>query len=770
MRFVLYPLLVFVGVAAVFALLVGFAAIVTYPTLPSLEALTEYRPKIPLRIYSADEQLIGEFGEERRALVKIAAVPEKMRQAIVSAEDERFYQHRGVDYQGVLRAAYSNFMSGASVQGASTLTMQVARNFFLSKEKTFARKFNEVLLALKIERNLSKDEILELYINQIYLGQRAYGFAAAAQTYFGKALPELNLAETAMLAGLPKAPSRDNPVANKKRAEARSHYVLRRMLELGFISDKEFDQAIKAQVVVEKEQREYAVPADYFAEMARQAVYERFQDEAYEQGFRVYTTLDTKHQKAAYEALRRGVYEYDRRHGYRGPERYINLPAQPTEADLAEILEGELENDELTPAVVLEVGPKSVKAHTKTGKSVEVSGEGLKFAQKALSDKAPPKQRIRRGAVLYLQQDDKDRWQIGQMPQVEAALISLDPNDGAVLSLVGGFDFNSSKFNHATQALRQPGSSFKPFIYSAALEKGFTAATIVNDAPLAFDAVQTGSEAWEPKNYEGNYSGPMRLRTALAKSKNLVSIRVLQAIGPQYAQDYITHFGFDPKLHPAYLTMALGAGSATPLQMAVAYSVFANGGYKILPNFIRRIEDPNGRVMFESKPPRAGESAERVIDSRNAFIMTTLMQDVVKYGTAARAAQLGRGDLAGKTGTTNEQVDAWFAGFQRNLVAVSWIGFDNPHSLGSKETGALAALPIWMAYMEQVLKGVPQAPFVAPDGVSAVNINPETGLRETDPQLGQIEYFYHENIPPLPDTGFVHGLTRALEEIRDQLF
>ncbi|HET6757119.1 MAG TPA: PBP1A family penicillin-binding protein, partial [Burkholderiales bacterium] len=616
----------FAGVAAVFALLVGFAAIVTYPTLPSLEALTEYRPKIPLRIYSADEQLIGEFGEERRALVKIAAVPEKMRQAIVAAEDERFYQHRGVDYQGALRAAYSNFMSGASVQGASTLTMQVARNFFLSKEKTFNRKFNEVLLAFKIERNLSKDEILELYINQIYLGQRAYGFAAAARTYFGKALPELNLAETAMLAGLPKAPSRDNPVTNKKRAEARSHYVLRRMLELGFISDREFDQAIKAQVVVEKEQREYAVPADYFAEMARQAVYERFQDEAYEQGFRVYTTLDTKHQKAAYEALRRGVYEYDRRHGYRGPERYVNLPAQPTEADLAEILEGELENDELTPAVVLEVGPKSVKAHTKTGKSVEVSGEGLKFAQKALSDKAPPKQRIRRGAVLYLQQDDKDRWQISQMPQVEAALISLDPNNGAVLSLVGGFDFNSSKFNHATQALRQPGSSFKPFIYSAALEKGFTAATIVNDAPLAFDAVQTGSEAWEPKNYEGNYSGPMRLRIALAKSKNLVSIRVLQAIGPQYAQDYITHFGFDPKLHPAYLTMALGAGSATPLQMAVAYSVFANGGYKILPNFIRRIEDPNGRVMFESKPPRAGESAERVIDSRNAFIMTTLMQ------------------------------------------------------------------------------------------------------------------------------------------------
>ena len=769
-RLIIFPLLVLAGLAAGAVLLVGFAAIVIYPTLPSLEVLTEYNPKIPLRIFSADGGLIGEFGEERRAVVKIDAVPERMRQAIIAAEDERFYQHGGVDYVGVLRAAYSNFISGGSVQGASTVTMQVARNFFLSKEKTLTRKFNEVLLAFKIERNLSKDQILELYINQIYLGQRAYGFAAAAQTYFAKSLPELNLAETATLAGLPKAPSRDNPIANKKRAEARSHYVLRRMFELGFISDKEFEAAMKTSVAVNKEIREYAVPADYFSEMVRQAVFDRFKEEAYEQGFSVYTTLDTKHQRAAYDALRKGVYEYDRRHGYRGPHRYLDLPAQAGEAALNEMLQDELESDELVPAVVLEASSKLVKAHTKNGRVVEVSGEGLKFAHRSLLDKAPAKQKIRRGAVIYLQKDGKERWEIAQMPNVEAALVSLDPNDGAVMSLAGGFDFNANKFNHATQALRQPGSSFKPFIYSAALEKGFTAATIVNDAPLAFDAIQTGSEAWEPKNYEGNYSGPMRLRTALAKSRNLVSIRVLQAISPQYAQDYITHFGFDPKLHPAYLTMALGAGSATPLQMAVAYSVFANGGYKISPYFIRRIEDSNGRVLFESKSPRAGESTERAIDARNAFIVTSLMQDVVKYGTAAKAAQLGRKDIAGKTGTTNEQVDAWFAGFQRNLVAVAWIGFDNPHSLGPKETGAQAALPIWMAYMEPVLKGVPEAPFVPPDGVAAVNINPETGLRETDPQLGQIEYFYHENIPPLPDAGFVQGLTRALEEIRDQLF
>jgi penicillin-binding protein 1A len=770
MKLLLYPAAALVGLAAAAVLLIGFAAIVVYPTLPSLEALTEYKPKIPLRIFSADGELIGEFGEERRALVKIEAVPERMRQAIIAAEDERFYEHGGVDYLGVLRAAYSNFMSGGSVQGASTVTMQVARNFFLSKEKTLTRKFNEVLLAFKIERNLSKDEILELYINQIYLGQRAYGFATAAQTYFGKSLPELSLAETAMLAGLPKAPSRDNPIANKKRADARSQYVLRRMLELGFISDKEFDHAMKAPVAVHKEQRQYAVPADYFTEMVRQAVYDRFKDEAYEHGYRIHTTLDIKHQQAAYDALRKGVYEYDRRHGYRGPQRYVELSGQVSEVRLNEILVDDLENEELTPGIVLESNPKLVKAYIKDGKTVEVSGEGLKFAQKALLDKAPTKQKIRRGAVIYLKKDDKDRWEIAQMPRVEAALVSLNPDDGAVLSLVGGFDFNASKFNHVTQALRQPGSSFKPFIYSAALEKGFTAATIVNDAPLAFDAIQTGSEAWEPKNYEGNYSGPMRLRTALAKSKNLVSIRILQAIGPQYAQDYITHFGFEPKLHPAYLTMALGAGSATPIQMAAAYSVFANGGFRVSPYFISRIEDSTGRVLFESKPARAGQDAERAIDSRNAFIVTSLMQDVVKYGTAARAAQLGRKDLAGKTGTTNEQVDAWFAGFQRNLVAVAWIGFDEPHSLGAKENGAQAALPIWMAYMEKVLKGTPEAPFVAPDGVAAVNINPETGLRETDPQLGQIEYFYHENIPPLPETGFVQGITRALEEIRDQLF
>lgn len=769
-RLIIYPLLVVAGLATGLGLLVGFAAIVTYPTLPSLEVLTEYKPKIPLRIFSADGGLIGEFGEERRALVKIEAVPERMRQAIIAAEDERFYQHGGVDYVGVLRAAYSNLISGGSVQGASTVTMQVARNFFLSKEKTFARKFNEVLLAFKIERNLSKDEILELYINQIYLGQHAYGFAAAAQTYFAKALPELSLAETAMLAGLPKAPSRDNPIANKKRAEGRSHYVLRRMLELGFISDNEFDAAMKTSVTVKRETREYAVPADYFSEMVRQAVYERFRDEAYEQGYRVHTTLDTKHQRAAYDALRKGVYEYDRRHGYRGPHRYADVSAQPEDAILNEILEDELDNAELVPAVVLHANSKIVKAHTKDGKAVEISGDRLKFAQKALLEKAPSKQKIRRGAVIYLQKDEKGQWEITQMPTVEAALVSLNPNDGAVVSLVGGFDFNASKFNHVTQALRQPGSSFKPFIYSAALEKGFTAATIVNDAPLAFDAIQTGSEAWEPKNYEGNYSGPMRLRTALAKSKNLVSIRILQAISPQYAQDYITHFGFDPKLHPAYLTMALGAGSATPLQMAVAYSVFANGGYKISPYFIDRIEDSNGKVLFESKPIRAGEAGERAIDARNAFVMNSLMQDVVKYGTAAKAAQLGRKDIAGKTGTTNEQVDAWFAGFQRNLVAIAWIGFDSPQSLGPKETGAQAALPIWMDYMERALKGVAEVPFVAPDGVAAVNINPETGLRETDPQLGQIEYFYHENIPPLPDAGFVQGITRALEEIRDQLF
>jgi len=774
-RWLGYLVFAVLGVGLIGALLITFAAIIAYPSLPSLETLTDYRPKVPLRVFTADGYLIGEFGEERRNVVKIEFVPKLMLQAILAAEDERFYQHGGVDYVGVLRAAYSNFSSGVARQGASTITMQVARNFFLSKEKTLARKFSEALLALKIEHNLSKDQILELYINQIYLGQRAYGFSAAAQTYFGKPLDKLNLGEIALLAGLPKAPSRDNPMANPRRAKQRQQYVLRRMQDLKLISEEQYQIATKQSLVVRPVQQEFAVKGEYVAEMVRQAMYDRYQDEAYTRGLNVYTTVLKSHQDAAYAALRKGVLEYDRRKGYRGPEGYIDLPRDPSEAEniIDDALSDVSESDDLIPAVVLEASQKLVKAYVKGGEIVEISGESLKFVQKNIGERITPKQRIRRGTLIRIQKDERNRWQITQLPAVEAALVSLNPRDGAIRALVGGFDFNYNKFNHVTQAFRQPGSSFKPFIYSAALEKGFTPATVINDAPLVVDPSQTGNQDWEPKNFEDEYSGPIRFRTALARSKNLVSVRILQAITPQYAQDYITRFGFDPSRHPPYLTMALGAGTATALQMVAGYAVFANGGYQISPYYIERIEDERGNVLAQAKPQRPGEGAQRVIDARNAFIMTTLMQDVISKGTGVRATELKRKDLAGKTGTTNENVDAWFAGYQPNLVAVAWIGFDQPVTLGEHETGAVAALPIWMDYMRKVLTGVPETSYSAPEGVITAKINPDTGLLDPTNQNGIIEYFYQENLPPEQQNGFGGSSVntgRPAEEIKNQLF
>jgi penicillin-binding protein 1A len=734
------------GLVVIAAALLGLMVLLAYPNLPSLDVLTDYRPKVPLRVYSAEGILIGEFGEERRAIVAIGDVPTIMKQAILAAEDERFYQHIGVDYQGVIRAAYSNLTSGGRRQGASTITMQVARNFFLSKEKTLTRKLYEALLALKIEASLSKDEILQLYINQIYLGQRAYGFAAAAQIYYGKALKDVSVPEAAMLAGLPKAPSSFNPVVNPKRAKQRQLYVLRRMHDLGDITEAQFADAQKTPVVVKHQADEFALHAEYVAEMVRQMLFERFGDEVYSKGYRIYTTITKADQEEAYAALRRGVLDYDKRHGYRGPEGYIELPdGQPDEA-IEEALAEESDNDDLLPAVVLESGPKQVRAYLRGGEVATISGEGLRFAQRMLDEKAAPNKRIRRGALIRVQQDEKHNWQILQLPEAEAALIAVSPVDGRVRALVGGFDFEHSKFNHVTQAWRQPGSSFKPFIYSAALEKGFTPATIVNDAPIVIDAAQTGGQTWEPHNYDGKYDGPMRLRMGLAKSKNMVSIRVLQAIGPQYAQDYITRFGFDADKHPPYLTMALGAGSVTPWQMARGYAVFANGGYRVEPYVVQRIVDDRGNVLAQAQPPRAGDESLRVIDPRNAFIMDSMLHDVVRYGTGARAMSLGRKDLAGKTGTTNDLVDAWFAGYQPTLVAIAWIGFDQPRKLGNSETGAAAALPIWMNYMGKALKGVDEMFRSVPDGVVSVKVEPATGKASSDGTLS--EYFYRENVPP----------------------
>ncbi len=752
----------------------ALAIVLLYPSLPSLEALTDYRPKVPLQIFAEDGALIGEFGEERRAVVKVAKVPKLMKQAVLAAEDDRFYEHSGVDYQGVLRAAMANFAAGGVKEGASTITMQVARTFLLSNERTFTRKLSEMLLALKIERNLTKDQILELYINQIFLGQRAYGFGAAAQTYYGKALDQLSLAEWAMLAGLPKAPSRFNPVVNPERAALRQKYVLRRMHELGFINAEQLASALGSPGKVVPQSVDYTVKADYVAEMARQYVLTTYGDKAYTNGYRVYTTIAPTDQAAANAALRRGALEYDRRHAYRGPEAVVQIAPDATGLALEEALTERETINGLLPAVVLEAGSSRVRVYIKGGEESAITGEGLKFAQRGLFNSAPSSLRIVRGAIVRVAKNQKGEWEILQRPTVEAALIALSPKDGRVRALVGGFDFASNKFNHVTQALRQPGSSFKPFIYSAALEKDFTPSTVLEDAPFLIDADKTGGELWEPENYDRSYEGPMRLRVALAKSKNMVSIRVIDAIGTGYAQSYITKFGFDPKLNPPVLTLALGAGQATPMQVAAGYAVFANSGYRVSPYFIDRIEDGSGKVIMKAQPKSVGAGAEQVLDPRNAFLMTSMMKDVIRSGTARRATALGRHDLAGKTGTSNESRDAWFAGYNPEIVAVSWIGFDTPAPLGEKETGAQAALPIWMAYMSEALKQSPEVKEQLPDGVVVVPVNPLSGRRDPEGENRVAEYFYRENIPPLEPPKEVElqseGADHPPEDIKEQLY
>lgn len=724
--------LAFAGALIVF-LLVGLALALAYPNLPALEVLTDYRPKVPLRVYTADGVLMGEFGEERRNLVRIREVPDILKSAILAAEDDRFYQHGGVDYMGVLRAGLTNLTTGGKTQGASTITMQVARNFFLSSEKSWMRKIYEVLLSFKIEANLSKDQILELYINQIYLGQRAYGFSAAAQIYYGKQLNQLNASEAAMLAGLPKAPSAYNPVVNPKRARIRQQYVLGRMLTLGYLTEDEYRQALTAPGRVRTLGSEFNVHADYAAELARQLIYETYKEETYTRGLNAYTTIRSTDQEAAYRALRNGILDYERRHGWHGPEGFINLPDQVEPGN--EAVEDELidhpDSDNLLAAVVLSADARKVKVMRAGGEMIDITAEGLKFAQAGLSDKAQPTKRIRRGAVVRIIKNEKGIWEILQMPEVESAFIAAQHDSGAITAMVGGFDFQRNKFNHATQAWRQPGSSFKPFIYSAALEKGFTPTTTVNDAPFSLSAAQTGGQAWEPKNYDGKYEGPMRLRQALAKSKNMVSIRILQSIGPQYAQDYVTRFGFQAERHPAYLTMALGAGSVTPMQMLGAFAVFANGGHRINPYLIDRVTDNSGQLLMLAKPVSAQDETTRVIDARNAFMMDSLLRDVVRFGTGARAMSLKRNDLAGKTGTTNESKDAWFAGYSSNLVGIAWLGFDQPRSLGDRETGGGGALPIWMDYMAVAMKGVPEREVSVPEGV--VNVNGDFYYKEFQP-------------------------------------
>ena len=714
------------GLVVMALLGVTFIVALTYPKLPDLDTLTDYRPKIPLRIFSADGVLIGEFGEERRNLVHFKDIPDIMKKAVLAIEDDRFYEHGGVDYQGIARATFSNLSGGGG--GASTITQQVARNFFLtSNEPTFLQKatrkfFYEIPLAWKIENNLTKDQILEVYMNQIYLGQRAYGFASAAQIYFGKQLRDLSIAEAAMLAGLPKAPSAYNPVVNPKRAHARQQYILLRMRQLGYITDAQYQQAKDEQLRVKGDSTAFGMHAEYVAEMARQLVYAQYKDETYIRGLNVFTTITKTDQDAAYLALRRGIIDYERRHGYRGPEGYMDLPDNATKEEVEDAVEVELadhpDSDDMVSAVVTAAKPKEIVAMLSTGEEITISGAGLGFGANLLSDKAPPQKKIRRGAIIRVFQDGKN-WIITQMPEVESAFVSVNTHDGAIRALVGGFDFNRNKFNHVTQAWRQPGSSFKPFIYSSSLEKGLSPSTIINDAPLTF--TQTGGQVWQPKNYGGKFEGPISMRRALQKSINLVSIRILERVGVKYAQEYITRFGFDAEKNPPYLTLALGAGNVTPLQMVGAYSVFANGGYKVSPYLITKVTDSNGIELSQAKPALAGDEANRVIDPRNAFIMDSMLRDVVRHGTAVKALSLKRTDLAGKTGTTNDSMDAWFAGYQPNLTAIAWMGYDQPKSLGDRETGGGLSLPVWISYMSKALKDVPNVDRTVPDGVIEAN-------------------------------------------------
>jgi len=712
------------GVAGTVAgvLMVALALVLVYPHLPDVSNLADYRPKLPLRVYSSEGALLGEFGEERRMLTPIDEMPQVMLDALLAVEDARFFRHKGVDPKGLARAVIANILRPRS-QGASTITMQVARNVYLSSDKKLTRKLYEVALTFKMEYFLSKRQILEIYMNQVFLGQRAYGFAVASETYFGKPLKNITVAEAAMLAGLPQSPSRNNPVNNPKKARERQLHVIARMQYHGFITAEQAQQARDETLALHQgsaaprpEKLATRIHAEYVAEMVRQAIHAQYGEAAYTRGLNVYTSINAGEQEAAYQALRQGIIAYERRQKYRGPEGFINLPSQghAREDAIDEALSRHPDNGDMLAAVVLHADARRVVVARADAAPVEITGNGLKPVESGLREKAAADVKIRPGAVVRMVKNPKGEWELTQLPEVEGAFVALEPQTGAVRALVGGFDFKKNKFNHATQAWRQPGSSFKPFIYSAALENGFSPATLINDEPLYFGTDETGSAPWQPKNYDDRYDGPMTLRTALSRSKNMVSIQLVQAIGAQQTQQWVTRFGFEAKRHPAYLTLALGAGAVTPLQLAAAYTVFANGGYRVHPWLIARITDHKGRILAEYHPPPL-EHAPQAITARNAFVMDTLLQEVTRAGTAARAQrELKRADLYGKTGTTNDQVDTWFAGFHPTLAAVAWVGYDQPRNLGSRETGGGLSLPIWIGFMQHALKGVPVTPLGSP--------------------------------------------------------
>ena len=712
----------FAGLAGIVALILGLLAyvyLILVPDLPPITAVTDYKPKIPLRIYTADNTLIGEFGEEHRDFVPIKDIPDTMKKAILAVEDARFYEHHGVDYIGMARAVVST-ATGAP-QGGGTITMQVARNFFLTRERTVSRKLREILLARRIEDALTKDQILELYMNQIYLGQRTHGFSSAARIYFNKSMKELSIAEAAMLAGIPKNPARHNPAVNFDRAKERQLIVLKSMERHKYISESQFEVASKERLHVTKVSS-FESHAAYVAEMVRQSIYAQFKEDTYTAGIKVITTIDRDEQEAAYESLRRNVLTYDQRHGYRGPEAFIDLPSDASQRDDAidEFLQKFPASEGLISGVVTEATPKLIKADLATGESIQITGEGLRLANAALQSKANRDLKIRPGALIRVMQDAKGNWSVTQSPEVDAAYVSLNAQNGAYRAMVGGFDFNRKKFNHVTSAWRQPGSSIKPFIYSAALEKGFYPSTLINDVQLSSTTEE--DLKWDPRNDDGKYDGPIEMQRALAVSKNVVAVRILKNIGAGYGRDYLPRFGFEQNKHPINLTLALGTGAVTPLQLAGAYAVFANGGYQVRPWLIDKVIDAKGTVLFQANVAATPTEDQRVIDARNAFVTDSMLREVVRSGTGASATQkLGRRDLAGKTGTTSDAVDGWFAGYAGNIVAVSWMGFDDPKSLGGREFGATVALPIWIDAMRHALAGKPEFVRAVPENVINVD-------------------------------------------------
>jgi penicillin-binding protein 1A len=731
-------LLLALALLLVGAIALGGAALWYSRDLPSLDKATDYRPRQHLQIFTADGVELGQFGSERRVFVPVAKTPKRLRQAVLAVEDRAFYSHSGISLRGLLRATVAN-LTGGVPQGASTITQQVARTFFLSNRRTAERKIKEALLSLQLERQLGKDQILELYLNQIYLGQRAYGFGAAAQAYFGKTLDELSLAETALLAGLPQNPIHANPVASAERAIKRQRWVLSRMLVTGDITQDEHDAAL-AEKLRFRRPAQVDVPAQFVAEMARKAVVERLGEQAYTEGIRVVTSVRSEDQRAAYAALRRAVIGHERKQRWRGPEDFEALPNDPARAERAAALALRAFDDDeaLRAAIVLQATPRDVQLQLANGEQLSVTGDALKWLQPALAAKAPADLAIRRGSIVRVMAQTTTRpatktspatrsvvWTIAQWPEAEAAFVALDPATGRVRALVGGFDFGRQQFNHVTSAWRQPGSSFKPFLYSAAFEHGVIPQTLVDDLPLL--GADGGPPGWDPKNSDGKFDGELTVREGLVRSKNLVSVRLLKHVGLAAASDWATRFGFEPAKLPDNLTFALGAGSTTPLQMALAYAVLANGGYRVDPVLIERIVDAKGSVLFEAPPPAPLTEDRRVVPARNVFLINSLLRDVTLMGTAARAqAELKRPDLFGKTGTTNEAVDAWFAGFQPpgpsspGVVGVAWMGYDDPRSLGDRESGGGLALPIWIEAMASMLRGVPVVTLEPPEGVQAV--------------------------------------------------